>query len=209
MKRTIMPHVWRRVLPLILGLLILGLSDPGAATAKPARPDDGNGRGSARNHAPSQPLAEYQVKAAFILKFASFVTWPALDGATGSTTFQIAVLGDDPFGELLPADIPPDETNESAFHVTRITSPDEDLSRFQMIFLSRATPELVVPLLERIQGNPVLTIGEGDTFTTQGGIIAFTLENNRVRFMVNLKQAQKANLKISSQLLNLARTIIR
>lgn len=198
-----MPHGWRWLTAVCIGLLTLLSSSLQQACGKP----DGDDR------SPNQPVAEYQVKAAFILKFASFVQWPCNDCGTGPTPgsapFRIAILGEDPFGDLLPADIPPDETNESAFHVSRINSVEDDLTGYQMIFLPRGYPDLIDPLLERVRGKPILTIGEGETFTNRGGIVAFILENNRVRFMVNLKQAQKVNLKISSQLLNLARTIIR
>jgi len=188
-------HDWRGLTALLVGLFTLLLNTPHPATGKP--------------DAPNQPVAEYQVKAAFILKFASFVQWPCPDCPLGSGPIEIAILGEDPFGDLLPAEIPPDETNESAFKVTRLNSLADDLSRFRMIFLPRGVPDLIDPLLERVRDQPILTIGEGEVFTSRGGIIAFTLENNRVRFMVNLRQAQKADIKISSQLLNLARSIIK
>ena len=195
MKRTPRPQGWRGFTPLLIGMLTLLSSGSHPAFGKPG--------------APNHPVAEYQVKAAFILKFASFVQWPCPECPMGSGPIQIAVLAGDPFGDLLPEEIPPDETNESAFQVTRLDRLEADLSRFRMIFLPRGFPDLIDPLLERVRDKPILTIGEGEAFTERGGMIAFTLENNRVRFMVNLRQAQKANLKISSQLLNLARTIIR
>lgn len=193
----------------LLWLLVLALGALPAVQAAPGQPEDGHKRGQARPRGAGQPLAEYQVKAAFILKFASFIQWPAEDVPLGSEPIEIAVLGEDPFGELLPAEIPPDGENNPAFRVTRINSVATDLKPFQMIFLSQMNPDLVTPLLDKVRDTPILTIGEGDGFTGKGGIIAFTLENNRVRFLVNLKQAQRAGLKISSQLLNLARSVIR
>jgi len=43
--------------------------------------------------------SEYEVKAAFLYNFAKFVKWPE-DEPMGPT-FVIAVLGKDPFGEIL------------------------------------------------------------------------------------------------------------
>ena len=49
----------------------------------------------------------------------------------------------------------------------------------------------------------------GDTkgFVEQGGMINFVLENDRVRFEVNHKAAEQAGLKISSKLLNVAKSV--
>jgi hypothetical protein len=54
---------------------------------------------------------------------------------------------------------------------------------------------------------PILTIGETPGFAERGGIIRFTLEDNRVRLEANVEAARQANLTISSRLLTLARII--
>ncbi len=56
-------------------------------------------------------------------------------------------------------------------------------------------------------GRGVLTVGEGDDFVRQGGIIAFVIENRRVRFDINQAAAENAALKLSSKLLSVARSI--
>ena len=56
-------------------------------------------------------------------------------------------------------------------------------------------------------GPGVLTVGEGDSFLDEGGIIAFVLENRRVRFNIDQAAAHKAGLQLSSRLLNVARSI--
>ncbi len=62
-------------------------------------------------------------------------------------------------------------------------------------------------LLAHLKANPVLTVGDIENFTKAGGVIAFTLEDNRVRFAINVDAAQRAGLKISSKLLSLARIV--
>jgi hypothetical protein len=44
-------------------------------------------------------------------------------------------------------------------------------------------------------------------FAKSGGMINFVLEDNRVRFEVNVKAAKDADLNISSRLLALARIV--
>jgi len=50
-----------------------------------------------------------------------------------------------------------------------------------------------------------LTVGETPDFLAQGGIINFILEGGKVRFQIDSKAAERADLRISSHLLRLAR----
>jgi hypothetical protein len=56
-------------------------------------------------------------------------------------------------------------------------------------------------------GPGVLTIGEGESFVRDGGMIAFVVENRRVRFGINGAAAASAGLKLSSKLLNVAKSV--
>lgn len=56
--------------------------------------------------------------------------------------------------------------------------------------------------------SPVLTVGERDNFAQDGGMIGFCLEQNKIRFEINLDAAERAKLRISSRLLALAKTVI-
>jgi hypothetical protein len=58
-------------------------------------------------------------------------------------------------------------------------------------------------------GSAVLTVGEGDDFIHQGGVIAFVVDDRHVRFDINLKAATNAGLKLSSKLLSVARFVER
>ena len=53
----------------------------------------------------------------------------------------------------------------------------------------------------------MLTVGESEHFVEQGGMIGFFLEDNKVRFEINLTAAEHAKLKISARLLSLAKTV--
>jgi hypothetical protein len=58
-------------------------------------------------------------------------------------------------------------------------------------------------------GGTVLTIGETDRFAQAGGMIRLIIDEGRVRFDVNIVSAERAGLKVSSQLLKLARKVER
>ena len=50
-------------------------------------------------------------------------------------------------------------------------------------------------------------MGEAEHFVQDGGMIEFFLEDNKVRFNINLDAAERAKLKISARLLALAKTV--
>jgi hypothetical protein len=54
---------------------------------------------------------------------------------------------------------------------------------------------------------PVLLIGETSDFARIGGIINFISRNGRLHFEINIQEAERHGLKISSRILQLA-TII-
>ncbi len=63
--------------------------------------------------------------------------------------------------------------------------------------------------LGRVSGRAVLTIGDLENFVEQSGMIGFVKADNKIRFEIHLSQAEKQQLKISSQLLKLARRVIQ
>jgi hypothetical protein len=56
---------------------------------------------------------------------------------------------------------------------------------------------------------PVLTVSEIPDFVSRGGIIQFVLKDDRVRFEINLMNAQRIGLTVSSQMLNVASAVRR
>ena len=54
----------------------------------------------------------------------------------------------------------------------------------------------------------MLTVGEMDRFVHSGGAIGLLLEDNKVRFEINVGAAARARLKISAKLLALARSVV-
>jgi hypothetical protein len=53
-----------------------------------------------------------------------------------------------------------------------------------------------------------LTIGESDVAGDGGVMIDFRLEGGKIGFDINLNAAERADLKISSRLLSLARSVV-
>jgi hypothetical protein len=76
-----------------------------------------------------------------------------------------------------------------------------------VLFISRSGPETLKQTLDRLRDLPLLTVGENDDFLRLGGMINFVLEQDRVRFEINLEAAEQHHLKLSSKLLAVARVV--
>ena len=57
-------------------------------------------------------------------------------------------------------------------------------------------------------GHAILTVGESEGFAQEGGMIGFSLEENKIRFEINLEAVERANLRVSARLLALAKTVL-
>jgi len=153
-----------------------------------------------------QRAGEYQVKAAFLYNFAKYVQWPADAQAVQTGTFVITVLGNDPFGPSLDETLR-GKTIDRLKVVVRRASTAEELRASQIVFISASERGQLPVILKRLEGAPTLTVAEMDDFAERGGVIGFRMDGDRVRLDINPSAAARARLRISSELLKLARIV--
>jgi hypothetical protein len=150
----------------------------------------------------AQELREEQVKAAFLYNFTKFIDWP--DSAfPGSSPFVVCVFADDGFRRELETILSNEQVRGR--QITVAPPPVQDIRSCHLVYFARGESERHGKLLEAAKQAPVLTVGEGRRFLEQGGLIAFLLENDRVRFAVSKRGADAAGLAVSSKLLRVAR----
>jgi len=156
--------------------------------------------------AADEPSLEYQVKAAFLLNFTKFIEWPATSFASADSPFTICVLGKDPFGHALDDAVEGESVGAHKMTVRVISDPPAPQA-CQVLFMG-ATDKDPGAILNGLAPG-ILTVGEHAGFGHAGGIIAFVLDNRRVRFDINQAAAERAGLKLSSKLLSVARSVER
>lgn len=180
-------HAW--VLAIVCGLAFLsgwlGIADAGLAA-----PTDDNS-------------LEYSVKAAFLLKFGTFVEWPPDKNSDARTPLNIGILGEDPFGSQIDQLITVRSEGERPVRVVRIRTI-EQAKNMHVLFIGDSEKNRIDSIIAALQGNSVLTVAG---FENPGIIISFVIEDNKVRFDINLDQAQRSGLKLSSKLLSVAKNV--
>lgn len=161
-------------------------------------------------------LPQYQVKAAFIYNFIKFVEWPEESFSEKNSPYVIGVLGIDPFFE---SDLLLNYLNQAVEGKTinnreilvKPSSPSStrisDFKDCHLVFISASEKNRMKEILAGLNQPGLLTISETDNFCEQGGMINFFMASGKVRFEINAKAAEKAGLKISSKLLNVAKIV--
>lgn len=150
---------------------------------------------------------EYQVKAAFLYHFAQFVDWPAEAFKDANSPITYCTIGEDPFQGALDASLDGKTLGPRRLRVQHLKRPG-GLDGCQVLFIGNEEKTSIANKLASLEEKPVLTVGESEHFAEDGGMIGFCLEDNKVRFEINLAAAEHAKLKISARLLTLARKVI-
>ena len=144
-------------------------------------------------------VEEYELKAAFLYQFTRYVSWP--EGDAGPVA--ICVLGEDPFGPSLDATVADKTARGKPIVVRRIRSAGEGAS-CQILFVSRSERPRLDATLAALGRRPTLTVADMSGFPSEGGMINLRVEEERIKLEINPDNAERAGLKIRSELLRLA-----
>ena len=177
-----------------------------------------------RSRAGSEPSQEYKLKAAFLYNFLKFVDWSKEKMGDANEPITLGIIGKDPFGQAFEP-VKDKDAKDKKVVVKRFKSiadlkklgesgkdeldqQIEAVKKCHLLFVCSSEKEYLKDIANAVKQRPVLTVGEMPGFLEGGGIMNFLVEDNKVRFEVNLTAAEHAKLKIRSQLLRLAKRVI-
>jgi hypothetical protein len=116
------------------------------------------------------------------------------------------VFKHDPFGTALDEVIRGKTINNRVILARRINELP-DLKPCQVVFVNSAEDKLLSEILNSLKGTSALVVGESEGFAERGGEIQFFLEDNKLRFAINVDAIHRARLTVSSKLLALAKIV--
>ncbi|MGO9111783.1 MAG: YfiR family protein [Thermoguttaceae bacterium] len=150
---------------------------------------------------------EYTIKGAFLYNFGRYVQWPGTAFADDHAPFVIGVLGTDPFGAVLD-EIANSVKVDGRTVVAKRFATLAEYSPCHILFIAAAADAKVkTEVLAKLQNKGVLLVGEEAGLVQQGAVVNFYIENNKVRFEINVETAKQQQLKVSSKLLSLAKIV--
>lgn len=152
--------------------------------------------GAATQHAAAK---EDALKAAFVYRIASFVSWPAAALGPEGRPLQVVVVGDADLAAHLEEAFADRQIQSRAVRVVSVAERDQ-AGKAHLLFLSE---RLGAPAGGPSRA-PVLTMSDAKGFAAQGGMVELVRDGPRMRFELNAGSVQRAGLKLSSQVLRLA-----
>ena len=150
--------------------------------------------------------AEYQLKAGFLYNFAKFVTWPPETFSGSSQLFSICVSGGQQWQQAVQETLK-GKTVDERMVVVRSVGNDREVKGCQVLFFPAGDGARLQSLLPEAKPSGVLTVidaGRDEKRGRSGAVITLVVDANRMRFVIDVKAAEKAELTVSSKLLSLA-----
>ena len=151
-------------------------------------------------------LSENQVKAAYLFNFAKFVEWPASAFSGPAAPLVIGIIGKGPYSEAHEALVGRTAKGRKV-QVRQFTRIDE-VGGCQILFIAGSERQHLKEILRALPASGVLTVSDIKHFCNSGGMIGLVVRGEKLQFEVNVGNAERAGLKLSSQMLKLALSVI-
>jgi hypothetical protein len=153
----------------------------------------------------AQPVAEYDLKAAFVYNFAVFTEWP-VDTSFDGGSLNICVTFSSPMrGALHAMNGKPIKGRRVA---VRTLTPPDPVQACHLLVLDATDRQRWLALLDAADGKPILTVADDPDGVYEGSMISLRMEGGRIAFDVDNLAVRRAGLTLSSKLLRLARTVL-
>ena len=149
---------------------------------------------------PTQTSLEYSVKANYLVRFAAFVDGPAQAFASRQSPVILCVAGRDPFNGALARAARGQTAHGRALTVRR-PGTAEEAAGCHILYVGRGGDGMVP------EGRRAVLVVTDAALSPERGMIHFVIDDNRVRFHIDLQAASRSRLSISSRLLNLALSV--
>lgn len=151
---------------------------------------------------------EDAVKAAYLSKLGNYVQWPAHAGPPANGRTVIGIVGADEVANKLARMAAVRDPLKGTLAVRRLRNGDP-LDNIHILYLGQGYVSRAGAMIEQAAARSILVVTESSDGLAQGSVVNFRLLDERLRFDISLASADKAGLRLSSQLLMLAATVIR
>ena len=164
------------------------------------------GAGSA--HAQFGAPTEEAVKAAYLSKIGHYVEWPARAAPPGGGRITIGIIGADEVADNLSKLSAVRDSARATLAIRRLR-PGDALDGIHILYIGDAWLARSSAMVGQAGARSILVVTESEGALARGSVINFRVADERLRFDISLASAERSGLKISSQLLALAATVIR
>ena len=148
----------------------------------------------------AQAASEAAVKAAFLVKFGAYVSWPETEGP-----ITICAVGRDGPGAALERAAAGQQVDGRAIEIRKLDAIDRN-SGCDIAYLAGSASQPVAAAMAALRSTPVLTVTDS-RWSKVRGMVHFQIASSRVRFHIDERAAAESRIGISSKLLALALSV--
>jgi len=148
---------------------------------------------------------EYQLKLAFMVNFARFLTWPEESFTPQQPQLTLCVLGKNPFGNALGG-VEGKKVGDRTLKVKQLEALGKE-QQCHLLFVSQSEAGSLANLGPALGRRPVVTVSDIPGFAVAGGSIEFVVKDEKLSFVINNSVMKDRGVQASSSLLNLAAAI--
>jgi hypothetical protein len=157
---------------------------------------------------------EALIKAGYLYNFAIYTQWPKNAAGGDTEKFYIGILGK---GDLSPSlkKLAAAKSVQGKPIVLYHFSSIKDYKPCHLLFIAaepagnakESAQERLAAALKKTKGQPVLVVTESAGLAQKGATVNFYIEDNLVKFEINLDAAKGANVQIHPKVLGLGKII--
>lgn len=155
----------------------------------------------------SESESEKQVRAMFVYNFANFVEWPKKAFRNNTSPLQVCLLGEVSFADYLTPMSGTIIGERELVVTTQISTKFK--GKCHILFVGNEKKVDMRRLYKSKRFIYILSVSEQKGFIESGGMIKILDQSKRISFDIDLDNARKRGLFISSDLISLARNIKR
>jgi hypothetical protein len=148
---------------------------------------------------------EYQLKAAFIVNFSRFITWPEQAFSPQQQELNICVAGKNPFGSALIA-VEHKIVNGHAINIVYAETLRKP-QQCHLLYISSSEKTDLQSLFSHLDHQPVVTISDIPGFVDAGGSIEFVIKEDRLSFIINNSELRQRGIQAGASMLDLAASV--
>lgn len=145
---------------------------------------------------------EYKVKAAFLINFARFISWPETSFVDDDAPFSICILGEDPFGKAFSG-IEGKSIQGRKIQILQCNNPQK-IPSCHLLYINLPTRGELQQSLQTISSNAIATISDLNNAASLGVIFELIKIDGRLSFKINNSKAKEVRLNVDASLLDLA-----
>lgn len=148
--------------------------------------------------------SEESVKAAYLFKFPAYVDWPPEVFESDESVLTVGIVDSDRLADEFATVSAGRRVNGRPVELRRLASDDVPTG-VHVLFLPAART-VGTPIAEHATGLPILTVGERAD-DSPGIVVSFVPVSGRMRFEVDLDEAERRGLRVHSGMLAVAERV--